>query len=178
MKKRFVLCCFAVWFHIFAEDNYFDFSFLEIRDSSGCQIVTATAKLHATSENVWSAITDFEHYGEFMPRVSNCTVLQSTADSMAVGINLDIPWPASDIYYEIKIIPRQNHLFFRWDNIRGDLEVNRGYWLIENIGENTIQLTYHVCVKLKTILPNFMVQFAQQITTKNLIIAVAERATN
>ena len=103
MRWKCILINLFVVSHLLSGDVLFDFTLPEIRDSAGCQIVTAIAIFKASPESVWNTIIDFENYGEFMPRVKEGYLLEEYPDSLIVAISLNIPWPAPDIYYEMII---------------------------------------------------------------------------
>ena len=176
MRKSLFFCA-MLWFGIgFSQSEFVEFLSIETIDSADHQIVSAIALLDAEPEKIWQAITDFENYAEFMPQVMLCNRDRIDEKSSKVFIDLDVPWPVSNIYYEMKISERSDHLFFRWDHIGGDLIENKGFWSLEVIAPNQTKLTYHVCVKTKSVLPNFIIRLAQKIKTKDIFYAVEKRA--
>lgn len=176
MRKNLFFCMMLGLEMVFPQSKLVEFLSIETKDSANHQIVTAIALLDAEPDKIWQAITDFEHYEEFMPQVMRCNRDRIDEKSSKVSIDLDIPWPVTNIYYEMKISERDDRLFFRWDHLGGDLHENKGFWLLDAINPNQVKLTYHVCVRTKSILPNFIIRLAQKKTTKDLFYAVAKRA--
>lgn len=176
MRKNLFFCMMLGLEMVFPQSKLVEFLSIETKDSANHQIVTAIALLDAEPDKIWQAITDFEHYEEFMPQVMRCNRDRIDEKSSKVSIDLDIPWPVANIYYEMKISERDDRLFFRWDHLGGDLHENKGFWLLDAINPNQVKLTYHVCVRTKSILPNFIIRLAQKKTTKDLFYAVAKRA--
>jgi ribosome-associated toxin RatA of RatAB toxin-antitoxin module len=56
--------------------------------------------IDADPETIFSVITDYEHYTEFMPRTAEATVRERTANRVLFFSHLDMPWPIQDVAYD------------------------------------------------------------------------------
>lgn len=97
--------------------------------------------LAASPERVFRAITDYAHYAEFMPFVT---------DSRAVGdqqweLSLDLPWPSPDERFLITAESQagDGRWTSNWRLVPGSGEVleNRGDWTLEPYGPDRTLVT-------------------------------------
>jgi ribosome-associated toxin RatA of RatAB toxin-antitoxin module len=82
----------------------------------------AIGVIDATSDEVFRVVTDFARYKEFVPRVSESSLMARTNDGAQVSLTADLPFPAGRSWIEAD---------YRFEHLAGDIyrarfEMRRG----------------------------------------------------
>lgn len=156
--------------------------------------VLAIALVKSPSWRVFAAITDYEHYKDFMPYVEESQVSREKDHSLLNFQQLNFPFfLISDRYYTIELIeykdqPEVGFYQVKWNlaesgkilkNGKGEpVRVNKGSWTLTPIcsGKYT-----HVIYQLYTdpggSLFDWMINLANNIAVPNIIKAVRDRVS-
>ena len=141
---------------------------------SGYRILDAVAIIDAEPEDILRIIVDYEHFSEFMPRVKSTEVFHHTSDSARYLSNVVMPWPLSDIWYELAVSIDTLEYTTKWRMIRGSILDTKGGWTITKESKGT-RVIYHVEALLDSSFPEFAIKIAQKKTVKDIMKAVRNR---
>ena len=110
---------------------------LGIGEQSG--IASATVRIHATREVVWSLVTSCAESLTLVPGLVSCKVLETAPDRSWQRIRqvMDYSWYAPRLTYEIRASYEQPSRV-SIERISGDLRVLKGSWVLQEDGDYTI----------------------------------------
>jgi ribosome-associated toxin RatA of RatAB toxin-antitoxin module len=95
------------------------------------KFVTAGILINATPDEVWKAITDYQHYPEFIPDCEKVSTAPGDAENVILT-SFTVAFKFSIIKYRIRYTLRQVHqkekLRIDWTLKEGDLAENIGAW--------------------------------------------------
>jgi ribosome-associated toxin RatA of RatAB toxin-antitoxin module len=134
----------------------------------------AKVLIAAPPEKVWEAITDFEHYKEFMPLTSESYVKRREGSD--VWFYTEISVPLKTIRYEIKLHLDKPAWKMDWTYVEGDLRSNEGGWQLEPYagGSETYAL-YRAFVSISFSVPGFIANRITQGSLPQILAAVRKR---
>jgi ribosome-associated toxin RatA of RatAB toxin-antitoxin module len=97
--------------------------------------------VNATVKKTWDAVTDYDHYNEFMPNAKKIIVLSRDRDDAVLSYTIDLPGP--DFVYTL----RHHHTPYTkvdiWpENDKGDIKTGAWRWELFPYGENKTILVY------------------------------------
>ncbi len=97
--------------------------------------------VNATVKKTWDAVTDYDHYNEFMPNAKKIVVLSREGNDAILSYTIDLPGP--DFVYTL----RHHHTPFTkvdiWpENDKGDIKTGAWRWQLFPLGENRTVLVY------------------------------------
>jgi ribosome-associated toxin RatA of RatAB toxin-antitoxin module len=103
--------------------------------------VTSAQIVNTSMETVWSVVTDFEHYPDFMPQTAAEKIIEKRGDDQllveqSIGVKI---WrlPSVDITYQlVQQVTPPNRVRF-W-HASGDLEGTYGGWDLVKAGDKTM----------------------------------------
>jgi coenzyme Q-binding protein COQ10 len=115
---------------------------------------SASTVIHATIEKVFSVITDYEKYAQFLSEVKK----------VKVGPKKD---GQCDVEYEASLMKTIHYTLHMkeeapskvsWTFVKGDfMKDNKGSWLLEAAGEGQVKATYTIEVGLSPLVPQSIV---------------------
>ncbi|HEX8873908.1 MAG TPA: SRPBCC family protein [Nitrosospira sp.] len=156
--------------------------------------IIATAEVQAPPEVVFKVVTDFEHYGDFMPYVEESRVLTRKGDNEAVTYARIAPPFVSERDYPLKVrmtrgSPSNGGVYkLEWTanseakpEVEGVVRVklNEGSWLAEPLdGGKRTRLTYTLLTNPGGLIPAFVVGLSNTIAIPELFKAVKKRAAD
>ncbi len=152
------------------------------------EIVTATARhpegvrgaigralIAAPTDKVFEAISDFEHYDDFMPHTTLADVVRREGNEVWFRTELDFKVKRVRYTLHVTLDPERRGL--RWTLAEGDLAFNDGGWELEpygNDGEQTF-VTYSAYVDPGFYVPGFMLAKLTEGSLPAVIKAVRRR---
>lgn len=157
----------------------------------------------APIDKVWQVITDYNHFKDFMPRISEGFMLDPEAvagmtfeeirdwpkmerrlrkfkieevqgDTVYFYNRFDSPWPLSDRYYILKITLNPADHSTHWSMIAGNMEVNDGSWRLIPLKDKTLAI-YTLRIDPGTPIPAAFLRLGMHITLPDVIKAVRRR---
>ena len=146
------------------------------RLDNGYRMVDAYASVNADPLTIMSVIADYENYPDFMPRVKSTEIYYQSMDSSHYRVDLNMPWPLNDIWYELSVTMDSVKYEIRWTMLNGNILDTKGFWNLRKTEDGSILVIYHVEVLLDSGFPEFAIRIAQKKTVKNVMKAVRKRA--
>jgi ribosome-associated toxin RatA of RatAB toxin-antitoxin module len=133
----------------------------------------ARALLGAPPERVFEAITDYEHYREFMPLTTVSEVRRREGDT--VWFYTELSFPLKTIRYEIKLKLDKARLRTEWTLVDGNIRSNEGSWQLEPYGQGDTYAVYTVFVSTGFAIPGFIEAKISQGSLPQILGAVRRR---
>jgi hypothetical protein len=137
---------------------------------------TATVRIHARREVVWTLITSCEEALHLVPGLIGCHVLETAPDQSWQRIRhvLDYSWYVPKLTYEIRAT-YERPARVSIERISGDLSVMRSSWALQTDGDYTIA---HYAVDLAPgfWVPHWMVRAALKRDLPKMLRALRARA--
>jgi Polyketide cyclase / dehydrase and lipid transport len=147
---------------------------LDAGEQSGT--ATATVRIHARREVVWSLITSCAEALHLVPGLVSCDVLETAPDRSWQRIRhvIDYSWYVPKLTYEIHAAyDRPTRVTI--ERVSGDLRVLKGSWVLQSDGADTIA---HYAVDLAPgfWVPRWMVRAALKRDLPKMLRALRSRA--
>lgn len=149
----------------------------ELTDGAGGRRdARARALIAGPPEKVWSAITDYERYKEFMPLTTVSQIKRREGDT--VWFYTELSFPLKTIRYEIKLKLDKPKWRVDWTLVEGDLKSNEGSWQLEPYGPDGKETyaVYTVYVAPGFSIPGFIMNKITQGSLPQLMTAVRKQA--
>ena len=147
---------------------------LDAGEQSGS--ATATVRIHARREVVWSLITSCAEAVRLVPGLVACDVMETAPDHTWQRIRhvMDYSWYVPKLTYEIRA-SYDPPVRVSIDRIAGDLRVLRGSWSLQSDGEYTVA---HYAVDLAPgfWVPHWIVRAALRRDLPKMLRALRTRA--
>jgi hypothetical protein len=160
-------------------------------ENSNIQEIRAEATMAASPARIFSVISDYAHYPDFMPYVKTSDVIKVAADASWVFQQLVLPFPVSDRYYTIRLVA-DKHLAgegtyrVNWALAGSDvpdrtgqgvrLLTNSGYWHLQGVGDGkSTHVTYFVHTNPGGALPAWVINIANKESAPSVVKAVRAR---
>lgn len=112
--------------------------------------ITESILIEASLDDVYQAIVDFQKYPKIFNAVKKVKVAKKSASSPRVSLSLNI-LQRVDCTLDFKLTPKTS---LTWKLVEGDMmKRNEGSWLLEEVGKNEIDVTYHLDIDLAMWIP-------------------------
>ncbi|MEZ4273374.1 MAG: SRPBCC family protein [Myxococcota bacterium] len=109
-----------------------------------------TVLIEAAPVRVFTVITDYPRYPEFLPEMRRVEVQRRESGMVQVRFELELVMRVS---YVLELIESPPHTL-RWSLIEGRMmEKNDGAWELEETASGATQATYSLDVKLRGLIP-------------------------
>jgi hypothetical protein len=147
---------------------------LDAAEQSGT--ATATVRIHARREVVWSLITSCAEALHLVPGLVACEVRETAPDRSWQRIRhvLDYSWYVPKLTYEIRASYDQPSRV-SIERVSGDLRTLRGSWVLESAGDDTIA-RYAVDLAPGFWVPHWIVRAALKRDLPKMLRALRTRA--
>jgi len=147
---------------------------LDATEQSGS--ASATVKIHAQREVVWSLITSCAEALRLVPGLIGCQVLENAPDRSWQRIRhvLDYSWYVPKLTYEFRASyepPSRVSI----ERLSGDLRVLRGSWVLQSDGDDTLA-HYKVALVPGFWVPHWIVRAALRRDLPKMLRALRTRA--
>jgi hypothetical protein len=145
------------------------------RDSTGEKEVRCAIRLPVSMDEVWSAITDYEHFGDICSCIHAEQIthepdglcrLEARANSLPPG---QMPF-AVEMRHEQKL----NQYVSSWDQSSGELLVNRGQWILTPVGPRETLLEVSLEIQIRRV-PTFLLRNMSMSRLRDAALAVDRR---
>jgi ribosome-associated toxin RatA of RatAB toxin-antitoxin module len=138
----------------------------------------AIGVIDATPEEVFRIATDFQHYKEFMPRVSAAEQVTRNGDWAQVTLTGELPWPAGRTWIEAEY--RFEHLAgdihrIRFDMKRGNMRQYLGSLYIEPWSKTQSAVTYEIVAEPDVSAPKSFVNKGVRRSAGSFVHALRQR---
>ena len=115
---------------------------------------TRSIVINATMEKMFSVITDYEKYPEFLPEVKKIRL------SNRKGAEVDVHYDAEivkTIKYSLRLKEEKPNKV-SWSFIAGEfMKDNKGSWVLQDLGGGKINATYNIEVTVGMLVPKTIV---------------------
>ncbi len=114
---------------------------------------TRSIVIHAPPEKVFSVITHYESYAQFLPEVRKVSVSGRSGSEVDVHYEVDV---IKTIRYTLHM-KEQAPNRVEWSFVKGEMmKDNKGHWLLEQVPEGT-RATYQIEMALGALVPKTVV---------------------
>jgi coenzyme Q-binding protein COQ10 len=104
-----------------------------------------TLIMHAPAAKILEVLKDYESYPDFMDGVSNTTILSREGNTVKAEYDLNV---IKKFQYILEL--EENETGLSWSFDSGDIfKVNSGSWELEDLGDETTEVTYKIEVEIK-----------------------------
>jgi len=168
---------------------------------SGCRVARVSACVDAAREQVWRAITDFNHYRDFMWRCRESVIVDTSgghseasssllhasrgfavcavkseraSDTLLFYHELDLGAPIGRVRSLVEVVTDPISGTVVWKQIEGDAARYEGSWQITPSGSGT-RIEYTVQFRFGVYVPPFLIHFAVRRGLPKVIRALDER---
>ncbi len=134
--------------------------------------------IDAPFDAVWSAVTSYDDYKEFLPLVVESTVRKRAGGATHQYVRMRPPWPLHDHYMVNLNVENRRKGSVAWTMAPGEtnLRFERGYWQVNPMGPNRTRLQYHLTVDpWLDIVPGWLVEFATRQVLPDVIKGTRKR---
>jgi ribosome-associated toxin RatA of RatAB toxin-antitoxin module len=136
---------------------------------------THSEAAHATPQQCFDAITDFETYPEWNSGLERCTVLerddQGRGSLVEMVLNLKLRTIRYTLRYDYSGAP--HHL--SWRSVDGDVKLIDGDYMFEDAGDGTTRMTYSVDVDFGMFVPGPVKSMLKTVTVRNAVRELKSR---
>lgn len=132
--------------------------------------------IEAPFDAVWSAITEYDEYREYLPLVVESGVKKRAGDTVWQYVKMQPPWPLHAHWMVNVNVENRRRGTITWTMADGNLRFERGYWLITPVGSNRTKLQYHLTVDpWLDIVPPWLVEFATRQVMPDVVKGIRKR---
>lgn len=123
-----------------------------------------------------SAITDYDHYSEFMPLIKKSKIAKAHLSSKWVDLGLKVGF--TEVNYQLKLDHKTEGTRFEssWVKVSGDLKEAKGSWVLESEGE-LLKVTYVSHVDSGFLVPGWLESYLTERSVPDLFESVLKRAS-
>jgi ribosome-associated toxin RatA of RatAB toxin-antitoxin module len=110
--------------------------------------------INAAMEKVFSVITDYEKYSQFLPEVKRISISDREGNKVQVHYELEL---IKTIRYTLQL-EEQPPRKVSWSLVKGEwMRQNQGAWTLEPVGPTRTQATYSIEMVLGPLVPRSVV---------------------
>lgn len=132
---------------------------------------------HAPIDKVWSVISNYASYPEFVDGVNGIKVLNQSNGQARVEYTINM---IKKLNYILKMEEQAPNKLV-WSFESGDIfKVNSGSWELKDLGNGTTGVVYNVEIEVKGFFPGagMIVKTLTEVNLPNMLKAYEERAKN
>ncbi len=144
--------------------------------ATGHKVVQASLVIDAPADRVWDVVTDYAHFSEIFPMMSNSSVERTSDGRRRLSATVSLsPTPISWTF-SVKINHEKSDRvrIAEWDDPSGRITVNRGFMRVEDLGEGKTRVVHRIdtCVRP---FPSFVLRAAMLASSDEMLDAVRAR---
>jgi len=106
-----------------------ELSFVESKKNGKLKQVTVIGLINAEPHRVWSALTDYDHYAEFIPSVVEATVIKREGADVVVEYEIEVPGSNVEYTRRHRHFPKKRIEIWLEDE-EGDIQTGGWRWEI------------------------------------------------
>ncbi len=113
-----------------------------------------------------------------MPRTSKSEITNQMGDTVYFFSELDMPLPMPNVSYELALKHDKKHFVITFSLVPGtgrNVKFVRGSWRLEPYGRRKTKVTYTLFTEPDTIVPDFIINIATDLTLGQVIQSVRDR---
>jgi len=111
-------------------------STVELQEDGRLQQVTAIVRIHASADQVWGVLIDFDRYTEWMPRVARSEVTKTEGSSRVVDLGISVPGP--NVRFDVSYDLDQRHRTLRATALSGAVQGGKWDFRVEPEGNGCL----------------------------------------
>ena len=124
--------------------------------------VSTTETFKAPIETVYSVLSDFDSYPNFMTGVSSVDVLSTEGNKVRARYNINVIKKFEYTMDHILTAPNK----IEWNFVEGDLfKTSTGSWELKSVDDSTTEVTYTLDMDFKVMVPGMM---SKKLVSSNL----------
>jgi ribosome-associated toxin RatA of RatAB toxin-antitoxin module len=134
----------------------------------------------APPATVWSILRDCDRFDEFMPGVAESRLTKREDNVVLCDEVIDLPFPLIDLESLTRVVEASfpdGGFERRWSLVRGSYQRLEGAWTIlpaTGTAERSVVI-YDVDMEPDTLIPDFLIRYAQSIAAPKVFNSVRER---
>jgi len=134
----------------------------------------------APLDQVFAVITDYDQYEDFMPRTERSRVLSRGNRSVRYQCKLDMPWPVSDVSYEVDVSWEPDRRSVRFAMVPGTGDGVRsfdGHWKLTELAGDAARtlVTYDILFEPQTRWPKWVLDIGTKATLGDILPSLRMR---
>jgi ribosome-associated toxin RatA of RatAB toxin-antitoxin module len=102
--------------------------------------------VEGTVDQVWNAVTSYDHYDEFLPLVTEAYLRKRQNNLAYQYIRMNPPWPFTEKWMVNAHKEDKARGMLTWEQAEGNVRFERGFWAVKAVGPNKTRLQYHLTV--------------------------------
>jgi ribosome-associated toxin RatA of RatAB toxin-antitoxin module len=134
---------------------------------------TGHSLVEASAEEVWWVITDFNHFGEFMPNVVYYRPVGWKDGRLIVDCRVKVVMFKMD-YTLSYVIDEKDHTTY-WFYVKGPIKDAQGYFRIEPYDEKSVLVTYTTSLDIGKAIPGFIEETLGKTTFPSIFKSLKKR---
>lgn len=134
---------------------------------------TGHSLVEANVEEVWRVITDFDHFGDFMPDVVYYKPVGWKDGRLFVDCRVKVALIKMD-YTLSYVIDEKNHTTY-WFYVKGPIKDARGYFRIEPYNDKMVLVTYTTSLEIGKAIPGFVEETLGKTTFPSIFKSLKKR---
>jgi ribosome-associated toxin RatA of RatAB toxin-antitoxin module len=124
---------------------------------------------HATAQECFDAITDFESYPEWNTGLQECRVLEHDEQGRGSLVESVLDLKLKTIRYTLRYDYSGAPTHLRWRSVAGDVKRIDGEYTFEQLGDGTTRMTYSVDVDFGMFVPGPVKNMLKTVTVRNAV---------
>ncbi len=156
--------------------------FITLADVPGTKLSRGTivGVIEASISDIWSVITDYEHYKDFMPRGKDSRMLEQRKDGVKYYSLLHMPWPISDVSFDCNVDFAPDHRSLKFNMVPGTgkgVKQFDGSWELSEFEGNSQSTLAHYSILFEpeTHYPRWVMNLGTKATLGKIVEAVRNR---
>jgi len=135
--------------------------------------VTQTKIIHAPQKKLFSVVTDYAKYTDFLSDITKARVVKKTKSSKTVDFEATI---IKAVAYTLKLTEKP-YSDVSWTLVNSNLmKVNNGSWELIKMGENKTKAIYSLEIEFAIFIPSSIVEMLVSINMPKTLLAFKKRA--
>ncbi len=126
-------------------------------------------------EKIWKILTSYDTMEEFLPSVTNSTLLKKENRTATVDYSMTIAW--QQLRFVQECVESENNQYLTFKTLKGDLKNYEGSWKLEPMGNQT-KITYNISVDYDSILPDWLLNKLMKTGISYLVETIVVKAAN
>ena len=114
------------------------------------EAVNRSIEIDVSPDRLYSLLTDFQSYPDFVPNQSAVRILESSGNTWQVEFELSV---VRKLRYTLNLVGEPGRAL-RWTLVKGDMmKANIGGWTLEELDNGRTKATYEIAVTFRGFIP-------------------------
>lgn len=129
-----------------------------------------------TPDQVWSVITDYGGYGDFLPLVTESGVQKRQGSVVFQHVKMDPPWPFHDQWMVNECVEKKATWNLSWKMADGNVKMEHGFWQLTPLPGGKTRLQYHLTVDpWMDAMPSWVIEMVTRSVMPDIVKGVHKR---